>query len=314
MIIVATDAPIDARNLGRLASRALLGMGRTGSSASNGSGDYVIAFSTQNRVRGNERVRQVTTLGNEAMSPLFEAVTEATEEAIYNSLFKATTVVGRDGRSLDDAWSRANEGYLGITIPGFPNWFMLGGPNSPIGNFSWLMTSENQLNYAMQLIDYLRSGPQFFVQASRAKAFPDMLALCGKTVGTSRRTSFPGEIAAWSEANCKPAGKPAITVVGTDGSADARTQLRQGRVDAAMQGNETLPYVMGLEPNAYVAVGERISSQFTGIGVAKGAADLQEAIASAPGELVTDGSYKKILDKWKLSEDAIEKVTINAGP
>jgi len=162
-------------------------------------------------------------------------------------------------------------------------------------------------------IDYLRSGPQFFVQASRAKAFPDMLALCGKTVGTSRRTSFPGEIAAWSEANCKPAGKPAITVVGTDGSADARTQLRQGRVDAAMQGNETLPYVMGLEPNAYVAVGERISSQFTGIGVAKGAADLQEAIASALGELVTDGSYKKILDKWKLSEDAIEKVTINAG-
>jgi len=76
-------------------------MGRTGSSASNGSGDYVIAFSTQNRVRGNERVRQVTTLGNEAMSPLFEAVIEATEEAIYNSLFKATTVVGRDGNKAE---------------------------------------------------------------------------------------------------------------------------------------------------------------------------------------------------------------------
>ncbi|HEX7938764.1 MAG TPA: P1 family peptidase [Gemmatimonadaceae bacterium] len=101
MIIVATDAPMDHRNLQRLASRALLGMGRTGSSASNGSGDYVIAFSTQNRITGNERVRQVTTLGNDAMSPLFEAVIEATEEAIYNSLFKATTVVGRSGNMAE---------------------------------------------------------------------------------------------------------------------------------------------------------------------------------------------------------------------
>jgi len=101
MMVVATDAPIDARNLERLAARALLGMGRTGSSASNGSGDYVIAFSTQNRVHANDRVRQVTTLGNDAVSPLFEAVIEATEEAIYNSLFKATTVVGRDGNKAE---------------------------------------------------------------------------------------------------------------------------------------------------------------------------------------------------------------------
>lgn len=101
IIVVATDAPIDARNLERLASRALLGLGRTGSSGSNGSGDYVIAFSTQNRVRANERVRQVTTVGNEAMSPLFEAVIEATEEAVYNSLFKAMTIVGRDGNRAE---------------------------------------------------------------------------------------------------------------------------------------------------------------------------------------------------------------------
>jgi len=101
MIIVATDAPIDHRNLQRLASRALLGMGRTGSSASNGSGDYVITFSTQNRIKGNDRERAVTTLSNDALSPLFEAVIEATEEAIYNSLFKATTVVGRDGNRAE---------------------------------------------------------------------------------------------------------------------------------------------------------------------------------------------------------------------
>jgi D-aminopeptidase len=101
IMVVATDAPLDARNLKRLAARAMLGLARTGSPSTNGSGDYVIAFSTANRIRASENLRGVQTLGNEAMSPLFEAVVEATEEAIYNSLFKATTVTGRDGHSVE---------------------------------------------------------------------------------------------------------------------------------------------------------------------------------------------------------------------
>ncbi len=96
MMVVATDAPLDARNLKRLAARALLGMARTGSSGSNGSGDYVIAFSTAPQVRIHASEKSLTqsmeVLTNDAMSPLFEAVIEATEEAIYNSMFKATTV------------------------------------------------------------------------------------------------------------------------------------------------------------------------------------------------------------------------------
>jgi len=175
------------------------------------------------------------------------------------------------------------------------------------------MTDLASRHDKVTFVDYLRSGPQFFVQAVRAKEFPDMLALCGKSVGTSRRTSFPGEIAAWSEQHCKQAGKPAINVVGTEGSPDARTQLKQGRVDAAMQGNETLPYVMKLEPNTYAVVGERISSQLTGIGVANNATELQQALADALRQLVADGSYKKILEKWGLSGDAVDEVTINAG-
>ena len=99
MIVVATDAPVEARNLKRLAARAIMGMARTGAAGSNGSGDYVIAFSTAPELRirpGDEnKPRQVKGLGNEAMSPLFLAAIEATEEAIYNSLFKATTVTGR---------------------------------------------------------------------------------------------------------------------------------------------------------------------------------------------------------------------------
>jgi D-aminopeptidase len=101
IMVVATDAPLDARNLKRLAARAMLGLARTGSPSTNGSGDYVIAFSVANRIRANEPRRNSQAVGNDAMSPLFEAVVEATEEAIYNSMFKATTVVGRDGRRVE---------------------------------------------------------------------------------------------------------------------------------------------------------------------------------------------------------------------
>ena len=98
MIVVATDAPLDARNLKRLAARAVLGLARTGTSASNGSGDYAIAFSTalQVRIHANDKAptRTVEVMTNDAMSPLFQAVIESTEEAVYNSMFKATTTTG----------------------------------------------------------------------------------------------------------------------------------------------------------------------------------------------------------------------------
>lgn len=100
IIVIATDAPIDYRNLKRLAARSMLGLARTGAAGSNGSGDYAIAFSTATELRirnlPNERTKpSAALLSNEAMSPLFLAVIEATEEAIYNSLFCATTTTGR---------------------------------------------------------------------------------------------------------------------------------------------------------------------------------------------------------------------------
>jgi D-aminopeptidase len=107
IMVIATDAPLDARNLNRLAARAMMGLARTGAAGSNGSGDYAIAFSTAADVRirplsQNERntPRSVKTLANDAASPLFLAVIEATEEAIYNSLFRATTTSGR-GRTVE---------------------------------------------------------------------------------------------------------------------------------------------------------------------------------------------------------------------
>jgi D-aminopeptidase len=101
MIVLATDAPLDARSLKRLAKRALLGIARTGGYFSNGSGDYAIAFSTAEGVRvpyrSSERTQKVTILRDDAMSPLFQAAAEAAEEAILNSLFKAVRIEGKDG-------------------------------------------------------------------------------------------------------------------------------------------------------------------------------------------------------------------------
>lgn len=101
MIVVATSAPLLARNLNRLAMRAIMGLARTGSYASNGSGDYVIAFSAHPSVRNSrlsETPVKTESLANASMSPLFAATVEATEEAIYNAILKATTVESSRGR------------------------------------------------------------------------------------------------------------------------------------------------------------------------------------------------------------------------
>jgi D-aminopeptidase len=100
MMAIATDAPLDSRQLRRLAARAILGMARAGSTGSNGSGDFVIAFSTTNRIGfGAERGPRISLVGEDALSPLFEAAAEATEEAIDDSLLTAQSVTGRDGHT-----------------------------------------------------------------------------------------------------------------------------------------------------------------------------------------------------------------------
>jgi D-aminopeptidase len=101
IIVIATDAPLDHRQLRRLAERSMAGLARTGSSMTNGSGDYAIAFSTKNRINATELLRNLQIAGNDAMSPLFQAVIEATEEAILNSLFRATSVTGKEKHSVE---------------------------------------------------------------------------------------------------------------------------------------------------------------------------------------------------------------------
>jgi D-aminopeptidase len=102
IVVIATDAPVGERNLGRIAARAMLGLGRTGSAASNGSGDYALAFSTSPQVRRafGEARHPATELDNDATTALFQATVEAVEEAVYDSLFMATTVSG-NGRTVE---------------------------------------------------------------------------------------------------------------------------------------------------------------------------------------------------------------------
>ena len=171
------------------------------------------------------------------------------------------------------------------------------------------MTDLATRHEAASFVDYLRSGPQFFVQQSRAPG-SGMASLCGKAVGASRRTSFPKEIAAWSDAHCP--GDP-IRVVGTEGSGDARIQLKQGRIDAAVQGSETLPYVMEQEPRAFAPLGAPIATQLTGIALPAKETGLQQAVAEALDGLIADGTYRALLAKWYLADNGIEKATVNAG-
>jgi D-aminopeptidase len=105
MIVIATDAPVDARNLERMAKRAMMGLAKTGGIASNGSGDYVIAFTIDPGLliahQSTDKMQQANLLTNDEMSPLFLAVIEATEEAIINSLFAAESMTGKDGRKIE---------------------------------------------------------------------------------------------------------------------------------------------------------------------------------------------------------------------
>ena len=174
------------------------------------------------------------------------------------------------------------------------------------------MTDTAERQASVTFVDYFTSGPQFYT-LQKNKDFNEIIDLCGKKVGTSRRTTFPAEIAEWSKANCEAAGKPAINVIGTEGSADARAQLRQSRIDAAMQGSETLPYLKTQEKDMYKTVGLPISKQFTGLGVSKKKPELSEAVKVAMQSMVDDGTYQTILKKWDLELGAIKTVTINAG-
>jgi polar amino acid transport system substrate-binding protein len=161
-------------------------------------------------------------------------------------------------------------------------------------------------------VDYLTTGPQFFaLTQSEVKSATD---LCGKKVGTTRSTSFPAEIEKWSKQNCEGAGKPAVQFVPGENSIDVRNQLKQGRIDAAVQGSETLPYAQQQEAGKYRVVAEPFSIGYQGIMFRKDDAVLREVVTQHLAAMITDGSYKAILDKYGLGANAVAQPMMNAAP
>jgi polar amino acid transport system substrate-binding protein len=164
---------------------------------------------------------------------------------------------------------------------------------------------------AADFIDYLATGPQFFVLTeNEAKIAID---LCGKKVGTTRSTSFPVEIEKWSKQNCEANGKPAVQYVPGENSIDVRNQLKQGRIDAAVQGSETLPYAQGQEAGKYRIVGEPFSTGYQGIMFRKDDTALREVVTEHLAAMIADGSYKAILDKYGLGANAVAQPMMNAS-
>jgi polar amino acid transport system substrate-binding protein len=161
-------------------------------------------------------------------------------------------------------------------------------------------------------IDYLATGPQFFVLAENEVKSPT--DLCGKKVGTTRSTSFPVEIEKWSKQNCEANGKPAIQYVPGENSIDVRNQLKQGRIDGAVQGSETLPYAQEQEAGKYRIVGEPFSTGYQGIMFRKDDVALREVVTEHLAAMIADGSYKVILDKYGLGANAVAQPMMNAAP
>jgi polar amino acid transport system substrate-binding protein len=239
----------------------------------------------------------------------------ASVNAIYPPMeYKDTTTGQLTGLDVDLGEALAKR--LGVRIIWADSAFEQLMPSLQTGRADLIisgLTDRVSRHEVADFVDYLKTGAQFYVQAGS----PMQIAvdLCGKRVGTSRSTSFPAEIVAWSKAHCEAAGKPAIEVVNAESTADARGQLRQGRIDAAVQGSETIPYAFANEPGTYRVLEAPFTSGFQGIAIKKGGAMLRDAVADALRGLIADGTYKTILTKYNLQDNALPEPVINgAGP
>jgi len=235
--------------------------------------------------------------------------------AIYPPMeFKDPETAKLIGFDVDLANALAKE--LGVTLEWQESAFEQLLPSLATGRVDMILSGLSDRparRETADFIDYLNSGVQFYVLASRADV-SQPADLCGKTIGTSRSTSFPAEIKTWSDTNCVAAGKPAITVEGTSDNAAARAQLKQGRFEGGAQGSETVPYVMSQEPNVYKAIGGPFGGLQQGIAFTKADTPLRDAVLAAFKKLLANGSYAAIIAKWNLQSSAVKQAAVNGAP
>ena len=188
-------------------------------------------------------------------------------------------------------------------------------PSLTTGRTDFILSGISDLparRETMDFVDYLKTGAQFYTLSKNAFSAPE--ELCGKKVGTIRSTRFPEDIRNWSAKNCEGAGKPAIEVVGGESSPDVRTELKQGRIDAAVQGAETIPFMSAQEGGVFKTLGSPITAVSYGIAFRKSDTAFRDLVADTMEAMMKEGSYQKVLENWHLSGIAVKEITINGEP
>lgn len=191
-------------------------------------------------------------------------------------------------------------------------------PSLQTGRVDMVMAGMSDLparRETADFIDYMVSGAQFYTVTAFGGSIKTPEDLCGKSVGASRSTNWPRQIGEWSEANCVAKGKPAITVVGTEGSVDARTQLKTQRLQGGVQGSETMSHFQKLEPNTYLPLGLPFTRSLTGIPFAKTpeGTQLRDAVKGALDRLQANGGYEALIAKYGLDNNVLKPIVMNKG-
>lgn len=191
-------------------------------------------------------------------------------------------------------------------------------PSLTTGRVDMVMAGMSDLparRETVDFVDYMVSGAQFYTVTAFKDSVKSVEDLCGKSVGASRSTNWPKQIGEWSDANCVAKGKPAITVVGTEGSVDARTQLKTQRLQGGVQGSETMTHFQKLEPNTYIPLGEPFTRSLTGIPFPKTAegGQLRDAVKGALERLQANGIYDALIAKYVQPSNALKPISVNKG-
>jgi polar amino acid transport system substrate-binding protein len=191
-------------------------------------------------------------------------------------------------------------------------------PSLQTGRVDMVMAGMSDLparRETADFVDYMVSGAQFFTVTALKDQVKTLEDLCGKSVGASRSTNWPKQIGEWSDANCVAKGKPAITVVGTEGSVDARNQIKTQRIQGAVQGSETMAYFQKLEADTYIPLGKPFTRTLVGIPFTKTAEGtaLRDAVKGAIERLQAKGTYDALIKKYGLLDNALTPPSINQG-
>jgi len=175
------------------------------------------------------------------------------------------------------------------------------------------MTDLPSRRERLSFVDVVSTGAQIFTTTAQPRGTAGATEFCGRTVSTPRTTNYFPQAQAWSDANCVAAGRPPMRVLGSDGAAATRTDLMAGRAEGAILGAEFVVHLSRQNPGVFVAIGDPISRNLSGMAFDRGQTALRDAIAGALSRLVANGGYAEILRRHGLERQALDAITIDAG-